>query len=263
MARVTFLLTCLLAYLLSSRSLRRSRSSAGRGARRRSHLCSRGASSAAPATDAAIAAEPPSRRLRRRCRFRHRNVYCRLRLAPHCMDVATQPPTSLQPRRPSVSPLVVYTTICYMYMYVQPVFPVLLYTLHNAYRVVSAPPRAAPHCEIHSDSHSTLVFFRVCCEILLNLASCFLLEGVALQDNLLLPSLSLSSCCPTEVSDEEVSSLRDTRQMSEGRERRPRRCTRARGAPHRPTRSRRMLQASPSRRLPRTCPQGPTASGMS
>ncbi len=33
-----------------------------------------------------------------------------------------------------------------------------------------------------------------------------------------------------QVSDEEVSSLRDTRQMSEGRERRPRRCTRARAA---------------------------------
>ena len=261
MARVTFLLTCLLAYLLSSRSLRQSRSSAGRGARRRSHLCSRGASSAAPATDAAIAAEPPSRRLRRRCRFRHRNVYCRL--APHCVDVATQPPASLQPRRPSVSPLVVYTTICYMYMCtVQQQFFKSFYILYITLTVVSV--LRARHTVKYTQTHILLwSSFECAVRFFSESHFCFLLWKVS-HFRIIFFSLRLAYLLVArQVSDEEVSSLRDTRQMSEGRERRPRRCTRARGAPHRPTRSRRMLQASPSRRLPRTCPQGPTASGMS
>ena len=54
------------------------------------------------------------------------------------MDVATQPPASLQPRRPSVSPLVVYTTICYMYMCtVQQQFFKSFYILYMTLTVVS------------------------------------------------------------------------------------------------------------------------------
>ena len=96
---------------------------------------------------------PPSRRLRRRCRFRHRNVYCRL--APHCMDVATQPPASLQPRRPSVSPFVVYTTICYMYMCtVQQQFFKSFYILYMTLTVVSV--LRARHTVKYTQTHILL-----------------------------------------------------------------------------------------------------------
>ena len=110
---------------------------------------------------------PPSCRLRRRCRFRHRkpqrvlppgSALCGRRHPAACVSPASTPL-----RLPLRG---IYDNMLYVYVYsTAAVFQVLLYTLHNAYRSFS-PPRAA-HCEIHSDSHSTLVFFRVCCEILL------------------------------------------------------------------------------------------------
>lgn len=58
---------------------------------------------------------PPSRRLRRWCRFRHRHLYCRL--APRC--IWTSPPSRLRLCSLDAPPpsLVVYTTICVQYIY--------------------------------------------------------------------------------------------------------------------------------------------------